>query len=718
MSNFPDLLIAFDEAVEALKVKLSQDASSTTTYNGELIQSIAKDIADRWADINAMVQGRLTYETKAAMDTAGAPPAGELAEVWNDSTLTNNGLYGWTGTAWEKSKYDNIEGIRNDLDPYRQAALPNIIKEPGNTTKERWTPVSATLDVVNYAGTKCFRQTGSGTVDYDVPLDSLDDFVFQVYLHHKPATTTGRWQCFVLQYSDEGGSGHTSGTELSESRTIFSPGYSEVNDVLYNQIITPNPLAKRLVIRCNHNGEDHTTYYGRFLLTHDLEGQYRNPQVDLDSMLADLEQNKTDISNVQTDIDQLSNQTTSIRADLDQVSESVIPVERNAVVADINHIIVSGQSLGVGVGSSPHLTLSQIYDNLMPNTGQHDGNADSQGITSSPTSTSFVDLISSGPGETVAAGGANVVTALGATGQQLASNNARGGYSIAGLVKGTDYYNWGIEQVSLYQGLSNAIGKTFVHQAIWWLQGESDSSNTVTQAYYKNALTTLIDDWNLDISQSHRVPLLTYQMASHCVRNVTADPGVPLAQLAASNEHSDIYLVSPTYHLTYNADDVHLPSHSTRWLGHYFAKVHYRVCVLGVDWKPLSPKAVRQQGALIDIEFHVPVPPLVFDNVAVSDPGDYGFAVEKVSDGSEVGIASVSLRGSTGVRLVLTSDPGEAVTVNYALGKVGDKTGPIDGARGCLRDSDGMVSLYNDANGDPYKLYNWCVMFSENAVSY
>ncbi|MFH4454445.1 hypothetical protein WMQ31_10850 [Vibrio alginolyticus] len=112
MSSFPDLLTSFEEAVEALKVKLSQDPNSSTNYNGEYIQSLAKDIEDRWAAISAMVQGRSSFETKADLLASGAPPAGQLlAEVWRDSTLDDNGLYGWTGSAWEKSVYDVIQKI-------------------------------------------------------------------------------------------------------------------------------------------------------------------------------------------------------------------------------------------------------------------------------------------------------------------------------------------------------------------------------------------------------------------------------------------------------------------------------------------------------------------------------------------------------------------------------------------------------------------------------
>ncbi|HHG3545841.1 TPA: SGNH/GDSL hydrolase family protein [Vibrio parahaemolyticus] len=107
MSSFPDLLTAFEEAVEALKVKLSQDPSLSTTYNGEFIQSIVKDIEDRWSAISAMVQGRSTFETKADLLASGEPPADKLlAEVWDDELKENNGLYGWGNGVWKKSTYD------------------------------------------------------------------------------------------------------------------------------------------------------------------------------------------------------------------------------------------------------------------------------------------------------------------------------------------------------------------------------------------------------------------------------------------------------------------------------------------------------------------------------------------------------------------------------------------------------------------------------------
>ncbi|WP_447035291.1 sialate O-acetylesterase [Vibrio alginolyticus] len=110
MSNFPDLIAALDDAVEALKVKLSQDVSKSTTYNGELIQSLAKDVEDRFSAIQALVQGRVTFATKADMDADLAHLENTLAEVWNDPNPDLNGLYGKIGESgvgsWIESTYD------------------------------------------------------------------------------------------------------------------------------------------------------------------------------------------------------------------------------------------------------------------------------------------------------------------------------------------------------------------------------------------------------------------------------------------------------------------------------------------------------------------------------------------------------------------------------------------------------------------------------------
>jgi hypothetical protein len=161
--NFPDLLVAFDAAVKALQVKLSQDPSSSTTYNGELIQSIAKDIEERWAPLQAMVQGRNAFETKSAMDASGAPPADKpLAEVWNDPTVTNNGLYGYSGSAWVKSPYDSLSAITKAI-----AAAEGFLD--GHIS--RWEYVDAEAVKIYLDEPVYFKVKGSSTGRLPFPLE-------------------------------------------------------------------------------------------------------------------------------------------------------------------------------------------------------------------------------------------------------------------------------------------------------------------------------------------------------------------------------------------------------------------------------------------------------------------------------------------------------------------------------------------------------------------
>ncbi|TCM21469.1 carbohydrate esterase-like sialic acid-specific acetylesterase [Novosphingobium sp. PhB165] len=393
---------------------------------------------------------------------------------------------------------------------------------------------------------------------------------------------------------------------------------------------------------------------------------------------------------------------------------------RDTVFADINGIQGSGQSLMVGVNATPGLTTVQPFANVMLANGEHDfTSGDGQGITGPPTSTALAPLVYTAVGETVGLGGTNMVKSqLNAAGGPAVnfswSNNGRGATAIAGLSKGTNYYNWGLQQQALLKSLANAQGKSYVQRSIWWMQGEADASAANDKATYKSALKQLLADWNADLPQSHVVPLLSYQMASHAVRGTGTTwvpPNIAQAQLEASLEDDNIFLVCPMYFVTYNADNVHLTNHSERWIGQYFAKVDHIVSSLGLDWQPLYPVACRRQGVIIDLEFHVPVGQLVFDTSLVSAATNMGFTAVKNSDASAVTISSVALRGKTGVRIVLAADPGEEVRVRYAWGASGQGSGPTTGARGNLRDQDATVSYYTNASGQPYPLQNWCVIF-------
>lgn len=77
---------------------------------------VGEEIEKHFPALQAMIRGRMTYKTKSTLDSSGAPAADSngqfpVAEVWNDPVPVNNGLYGWSGTAWVKSNYDPISNI-------------------------------------------------------------------------------------------------------------------------------------------------------------------------------------------------------------------------------------------------------------------------------------------------------------------------------------------------------------------------------------------------------------------------------------------------------------------------------------------------------------------------------------------------------------------------------------------------------------------------------
>jgi hypothetical protein len=98
-------------------------------------------------------------------------------------------------------------------------------------------------------------------------------------------------------------------------------------------------------------------------------------------------------------------------------------------------------------------------------------------------------------------------------------------------------------------------------------------------------------------------------------------------------------------------------------------------------------------------------PPLVLDEVLVSNPGSFGFTFTDGS-GNPPAISAVALTGPTQVTVTLSGPPGPAARLGYAaLGQPGMPAGPMTGPRGNLRDSDATPSL----SGLP--LYNWAVHF-------
>ncbi|STQ75543.1 SGNH/GDSL hydrolase family protein [Grimontia hollisae] len=95
------------QLIEWLNVIVLGGQDESLIVGGVNKPSISKSIYQHFSSLQSMVQGRLAYPSKFDLQSAGAPPSDIfLAEVWNDPSKKNNGLYGWTGTAWQKSTMD------------------------------------------------------------------------------------------------------------------------------------------------------------------------------------------------------------------------------------------------------------------------------------------------------------------------------------------------------------------------------------------------------------------------------------------------------------------------------------------------------------------------------------------------------------------------------------------------------------------------------------
>lgn len=184
--------------------------------------------------------------------------------------------------------------------------------------------------------------------------------------------------------------------------------------------------------------------------------------------------------------------------------------------------------------------------------------------------------------------------------------------------------------------------------------------------------------------------------------------------IAARDNPSTIGVVTPHYIFSYANDGLHLVNTSYEKLGGYYAKALNKWLTQGKVWRPVAPRSITRDGNTYTVRFHVPTAPLVFDTTAVTNPGNYGFEVVDAT-GVSRSILSVALAQQGGVTdtVVITTTGAAADTdrIRYAYTApcvIDDCSGPTNGARGNLRDSD-ATALQRTATALP----NWSITFSE-----
>jgi hypothetical protein len=209
-------------------------------------------------------------------------------------------------------------------------------------------------------------------------------------------------------------------------------------------------------------------------------------------------------------------------------------------------------------------------------------------------------------------------------------------------------------------------------------------------------------DYNTDLraitGQTQSIPMLVSQQNS-----VNDRAASTLAQWQVGVDHpNDITCIGPKYQYPYAADGIHLITDGYELLGEKYAEVYYERAVVGHDWQPLQPTTVERSGPMITVHFHIPVPPLAWDDsfapAHASTPAwaaGKGFEVSGPS--GAITISSVAILDDA-VQITCAADvPAAGVTVSYALiANAAVSTMPFAGTMrwGQLKDSDPFVGAF------------------------
>ena len=435
------------------------------------------------------------------------------------------------------------------------------------------------------------------------------------------------------------------------------------------------------------------------------------------------------------------------------------------VDARYNHIITFGQSLASAAEGWPALSKQPRYDNLM--LGDSVRSATFSGARFIPVgeaafkplravvqlkrepkvildsqAVAALEEHAQEEGESVEVGALNMARHLYLASKGikadpehlfLASNAATSGRSIAQLSKvgGTHEYRRVLQAVDQAKQVADAANASYRISAFLWLQGEYDYAQVQgginDQAYYKQRLRQLRNDLTADTAQAiagqpDAPAFITYQTdAKSSVVDGSLDIG--MAQWELAREEPSWYLAGPVY--PYVDKGTHLSANGYRWFGQMLGKVYHQVVVERRNWQPLSPLGASVEGREVFIDFHVPSPPLAFDQPYLGYQQrmieNRGFTLSDAQ--GEVPIEAVDLVADTVVRLTAGRELVGTPRIRYASHAVG--------GAGELRDSDptradaryeylpaeGMPDEANIAAlvDAPYPLHNWSIAFEIQA---
>lgn len=266
--------------------------------------------------------------------------------------------------------------------------------------------------------------------------------------------------------------------------------------------------------------------------------------------------------------------------------------------------------------------------------------------------------------------------------------------SIEELSKGTVNFDRLTQTINNGVDVANRDGVGTSLGGMFWVGGEDNLSNPDSQ-YYAGEMMTLRSDTQAVRAgtQSGNLPMFSYQTAPPTRDDLDTRWGVPNGQLLASEQDPYIFLATPTYWMTYNADGVHMPNWSYKLLGAYLGKAWKRVMIDRKKWRPLSPTAISYSGNQVDINLHVANSGLVIEPGSVHA----GFRLKDINGYAT--ITNVEIINDSSVRITANRVLLSPLQISYARQRDGK-----------VRDT-ATEHEYIDIAGTRHALHNYLVAF-------
>jgi hypothetical protein len=272
-------------------------------------------------------------------------------------------------------------------------------------------------------------------------------------------------------------------------------------------------------------------------------------------------------------------------------------------------------------------------------------------------------------------------------------------------------------EVAAIARLAAAAGKTYGLGAITLIHGEADATSTS----YASDIFQLYSDYNTDLpaltGQTASIPMLVSQQSSSPTGKGTVSVSAVQQWLAGVQHPGEVICVGPKYQYDYSGDTsrLHVSALEYDKLGEKIGQVYFERVVQGHDWQPLQPISGTVSGNTVTVQFHVPVPPLVWDDKlppphATGTPWASGRGFEVTAGGPAQTIDAVEIVAPDTVKITCHNDlTGLAVTVAYAVTTDGVTMGPTTFRWGHLKDSDPFVGSVTNTPQP-----NWAVAFSRD----